>query len=189
MSIRTQEYIEETFGQMLNEQSLSRITVREIANRCGISRNCFYYHFDDIPTLLTKTVGDEVDKAIAAIPENASTEEALHQLVTFARSRETAIMHIHFSDNRQVVEDCLLRTCRYLAEKYAKSSPLISALSSEDARLIQSALSYELFGLCMDWLNHHMKYDIEKDFHRLRLLLEKNFHLEQNPAVSKSPQV
>ena len=174
MSIRTREYIETTFGQMLNEQSLSRITVKEIASRCDISRNCFYYHFEDIPSLLTKTVGDEVNKAIASVPDSATLDEAVCQLVDFARTRKTAIMHIHFSDNRQIVEDCLLKTCRYITDKFMQQFRSKNALSEEDAALLKKFYSYELFGLSMDWLNHHMMYNIEDDFRRLGQLLEKN---------------
>ena len=44
--------------RLLNERPLDKITVREIAAECGISRNTFYYHFEDMNGL-ARTVAAE----------------------------------------------------------------------------------------------------------------------------------
>ena len=45
----TKQAIKDSFLRLLNQQPLSKISVRSIVEDCGINRNSFYYHYQDIP--------------------------------------------------------------------------------------------------------------------------------------------
>ena len=45
MSGFTKEIIAKTFTELLDEKPMSKITVKDIVERCGVNRNTFYYHF------------------------------------------------------------------------------------------------------------------------------------------------
>lgn len=49
---RNKQAIIDAFWELLEEKPLSKITVKDIVERCQINRNTFYYHFRDIPLLL-----------------------------------------------------------------------------------------------------------------------------------------
>ena len=49
---QTKKLITDTFWQLLEEKPYNKITVQDIVDRCDVNRNTFYYHFQDIPTLL-----------------------------------------------------------------------------------------------------------------------------------------
>ena len=44
-SVRTKEAIADALGSLLQEKPLGKITIREIAERAGLDRQTFYYHF------------------------------------------------------------------------------------------------------------------------------------------------
>ena len=48
----TKQAIKASFMKLLNERPLNKISVRDIVEDCGINRNSFYYHFQDIYALL-----------------------------------------------------------------------------------------------------------------------------------------
>lgn len=50
----TKNLIRKVFIEMLNERPLDRITVTDIAKRCEINRNTFYYHYKDIYEILSE---------------------------------------------------------------------------------------------------------------------------------------
>ena len=52
MSGFTKEIIAKTFTEILDEKPMSKVTVRDIVERCGVNRNTFYYHFRDIPDVV-----------------------------------------------------------------------------------------------------------------------------------------
>lgn len=47
----TRKAIKDTFLKLLNQRPLTQITVKDIVEDCGINRNSFYYHFEDLPAL------------------------------------------------------------------------------------------------------------------------------------------
>ena len=49
MPNHTKRAIKETFISLLNDRPLNRITVKDIVETCGINRNSFYYHYEDLP--------------------------------------------------------------------------------------------------------------------------------------------
>ena len=61
---RTKQEISEAFWQLLEEMPYSKITVKEIADRCQLNRNTFYYHFQDIPALAEATMAAWVDDIV-----------------------------------------------------------------------------------------------------------------------------
>ena len=67
---RTKDAIAAAFFELLTERPLSKITVKDIVDRCGINRNTFYYHFEGIPSLIEQTVkymSDQIIQSSAAI--------------------------------------------------------------------------------------------------------------------------
>ena len=64
----TKMAIKATFIKLLNEKPLSQITVKDIVETCGVNRNSFYYHFQDIPALIEEIVTEEADRIIAQYP-------------------------------------------------------------------------------------------------------------------------
>ena len=48
MSDFTKIAIMHSLIELLEEKEFTKITVKDIVTRCGINRNTFYYHFEDI---------------------------------------------------------------------------------------------------------------------------------------------
>ena len=57
----TEKAIKASFLKLLNERPLTKITVRDIVEDCGINRNSFYYHYRDIPALLEELITEQAD--------------------------------------------------------------------------------------------------------------------------------
>ena len=46
--LTTKKAIAGALKELMEEKPISKITVGDIADRCGINRQTFYYHFHDI---------------------------------------------------------------------------------------------------------------------------------------------
>ena len=64
----TKKAIEASFLKLLNERPLNKITVKDIVEDCGINRNSFYYHFDDIPSLMKGMIREEFEDIVSQYP-------------------------------------------------------------------------------------------------------------------------
>ena len=72
----TEKAIKASFLKLLNERPLTKITVRDIVEDCGINRNSFYYHYRDIPALLEELITEQADNIMKKYPPISSLEEA-----------------------------------------------------------------------------------------------------------------
>ena len=82
---------------------LDKITVKEIVEACGISRNTFYYHFGDIYALLEALFTRDVQRICEEGPEGESWAEGLERAVTFLSAIDTGIKDIRYDDSEKEV--------------------------------------------------------------------------------------
>ena len=80
MSSFTKDAIKMTFVSLLDQKPLNQITVKMVVEECGINRNSFYYHFQDIPALLEEIIMDHLEQFVRKYPTIDSAEASLHEL-------------------------------------------------------------------------------------------------------------
>ena len=87
----TKQAIKASFWKLLNQQPLSQISVRTIVEDCGINRNSFYYHFQDIPSMIEEMIMDEANALIEKYPNINSVDEMIETAFRFTQENKRAI--------------------------------------------------------------------------------------------------
>ena len=59
VSLNTKKMLSGALKNAMKSKSLSKITVSELIEACGVNRKTFYYHFQDIYDLLKWTLEQE----------------------------------------------------------------------------------------------------------------------------------
>lgn len=167
----TEKAIQESFVRLLTDKPLSKITVKDIVEDCGINRNSFYYHYQDIPDLLVHIIEDEVNRLIDEYPTIESHSEAFTVAVNFALKNKSAVMHLYNSENRDVLERNLLILCENTISKYIDRIFTEQKLADDDRKIIIHVLKCELFGLIIEWLSRGMTSDIIQGYKRFSELM------------------
>ena len=168
----TKQAIKASFLKLLNEQPLSKITVRSIVEECGINRNSFYYHYQDIPALIEEIITESADRLIQKYPRIDSLEECVDTAVHSMLSRRKAILHIFNSVSRDVYEQYLMRCCSYIVTTYCDTAFAGSPMHAEDRQLLHRFLTWELFGASLDWVSRGMPEDALQELHRILSLFD-----------------
>ena len=163
----TKRAIQEAFLAVLNEKSLGKITVKDITDRCGINRNTFYYHYQDIPALLEEICQIQVDELVNKYPELNSVEECLDAAMQIVMDNKRAVMHIYNSDNRNTYVSSLGRMCEATVTTYFNTAFTDDRLSNEDRQLLIRYHKCECFGLILDWINNGLREDYVEGTRRL----------------------
>ena len=65
MAVDTKELIAEAVKRLLMQKKVKKLTVKDIVDECSITRQTFYYHFEDIPDLLKWVLERGTDKMAA----------------------------------------------------------------------------------------------------------------------------
>lgn len=162
----TKQAIKASFLKLLNEKPLSKISVRDIVEDCGINRNSFYYHFQDIPALLEEIVTEQTESLIARYPSIASLDECFQVAFRFAQDNRRAVMHIYQSVNRDIFVQNSMRLCESAVTSYINTAFPAHALDEDDRRIVIRFIKCQLFGMCIDWVSGGMKDDALADLRR-----------------------
>ena len=157
MSTFTKREIKNTFLEMLEERPLNQITVKELTQQCGINRNSFYYHYQDIPALIEEIVTENADEIIREYSSIDSMQTGLNAVLSFVSAKRKAILHIYNSINRDIFERDLWKVCDYVVTQYLGPILAGSPLSELDREVVIKFYKCECFGFAMDWLNNGME--------------------------------
>lgn len=163
----TRKAIRDSFVKLLNEKPLKQITVRDIVDDCGVNRNTFYYHFQDIPQLVETIVREEAERVIQEHPPIRSMEDCLNAIIGFALENRQAVLHIYRSVNRDTYEQHQWRVCEHAATAYFDALAAGKSVSEADRKIIIEYVKCVSFGLVIDWLEMGMREDIQVFARRL----------------------
>ncbi len=163
----TEKAIKASFVKLLNEKPLSKISVKDIVDDCGINRNSFYYHFRDIPALLEEIVTERTNIIIERYPTVNSLGDCFAAAMAFALENKRAAFHIYNSVSRDMFERELMKLCSYAVESYVGVAFADEAVNESDRKLFIRLIKCEMFGLIIDWLNDGMKDTASEDVARI----------------------
>ncbi len=169
--------IKQTFITLLEERPLSEITVKDIVEKCGINRNSFYYHFQDLPTLLEEIIKEEAEGFIHSYPSVSSIVECFDAMIKFASKNKKAIMHIYRSVSREAFERHLMSVSEYFVQQYMDTALKDEEISDKNKQTIVRYYKCVCFGLIIDWLNNGMQEEHAQSVRRM-FLIQKDFSRE-----------
>ncbi len=83
ISLITKKTLADTLKNIMRRKAFSKITVTEIIQSCGMNRNTFYYHFEDIYDLLRWTLLSESTDLIRHFNVFTDYENAIRAVVNY----------------------------------------------------------------------------------------------------------
>ncbi|MFW6377985.1 MAG: TetR/AcrR family transcriptional regulator [Bacillota bacterium] len=173
----TKNLIREVFVQMLNKKPLDKITVKDIAEKCDINRNTFYYHYADIYEILSEIFEREIQRVIKEYNETLSWEESFLVAARFALENKKAIFHVYHSMRREELEDYIYEVSGNIMMRYIDRISKGIPASSGDKKLIATFYQSALTEMVLRWIGGGMKGNPEKIIRRIGQLFNGNIEL------------
>lgn len=163
MAKQTQKFIMSTFMQLLEGESLDKITVRDIVEECEINRNTFYYHYSDIYDLLDDVFRVETEKFMSEdIDENTTFGEEYERAACFVLKYKKAILHIYDSKKRDVLQNYLETLAFSFISRFVKKEADGYGLSDEDIDYITGFYTHAIVGNTLGWIKRKLPSGQEK---------------------------
>ena len=94
MPIDMKTVISNTFVSMVKQKGIDKITVKALIEACDISRQTFYYHFQDIMEVIGWSLEQAAKNLLAKSLEADTPEEALGILISSAVENRTLIRRL-----------------------------------------------------------------------------------------------
>ena len=167
-----EQEIKNAMHRLLETKAYNKISVNDIVHECGIHRNTFYYHFDNIPDLLRKLALDWID---TIVKENSKPEVRLMPyfapLIPKALAHKNQILNIYRSVDRNVSTSFIKSMADYAVGRYFEQANVDPPLSEEDLRAMRHYGRSLFTGIIIDWLDNNMEYDLLSIMERTHSLL------------------
>ncbi|MBP2001510.1 putative dihydroxyacetone kinase regulator [Paenibacillus shirakamiensis] len=190
-SVLTKKALASALKELMLKTPLNKITVKDLVHKCGVNRQTFYYHFQDLYALLGWIYQTE---AIEHIAEDGTYE---------AWSDGFYKVFVYISNNKEFCVNTLHSLARDHLDEYLYSvtSRLIMQVLIEisgpeetevDKHFIANFYTLAFTGLIIQWIRSGMKDDPQVMIEKLSDLMRGNFtkalHLPTSNLHASKPK-
>ena len=94
MPVDMKVVIATAFGQMARKKPIDKITVKDLVEQCGISRQAFYYHFQDILEVMEWSIRQMVESTLQTSLRAETPEKAIEAFVSVAAEHGELLLRL-----------------------------------------------------------------------------------------------
>lgn len=167
MSQITKRALEQSLKNLLQQKPLSKITISDITEDCGISRMTFYYHFKDIYDLVEWACAEDAARVLQNKKTYDTWQQGFVQIFHAVRENKVFVMNVYRCVNREQVEKYLVPLTDQLIMGVITERAAGMTVREADQQFIAQVYSYAFVGIMLDWIRDDMRADPEELVNRL----------------------
>lgn len=171
MSQITKRALEQSLKNLLQQKPLSKITISDITEDCGISRMTFYYHFKDIYDLVEWACAEDAARALQNKKTYDTWQQGFVQIFHAVRENKVFVMNVYRCVNREQVEKYLIPLTDQLIMGVITERAAGMTVREADQQFIAQVYSYAFVGIMLDWIRDDMRADPEELVNRLAMVI------------------
>lgn len=177
MPTNMKNVIAATFFDMVKQKGIDKITVKDLVETCHISRQTFYYHFQDILDVIEWSARQAIQQALDVSLSQEDPEQAIRAFIAVAVENHELIQKLLQSQKHEYIEKIFVEGLKvYLMELLRGKAPGLTA-NYED---VEVALEFYAFGIAGVLLDHCSRSNCDPD-----KLARQLFKLLQGKIIPK----
>lgn len=187
MSQTTKRALAMSLKRMMAQKPLSKITIADITEDCGISRMTFYYHFQDIYDLIEWICLEEGGRAIQGKKDYQTWQEGFTALCRATVENRVFVEGVYHSVQREQIENYLFRVVHALLFDVVRERSKGYSISQADQQYITDFYQYAFVGLVLEWVKNGMKEEPEVLVGRVSQMVRGHLRLAIENMASQPP--
>ena len=172
MSQVTKRALEQSLKNLLLKKPLTKITVGDIADDCGINRMTFFYHFKEIYDLVEWSGFEDARRALDEKKTYETWQQGLLQIFEAVQENKPFILNVYRCVHKEQVEKYLQPLVDRLLLDVINEESDNMMVRDEDKQFIAQIYSYIFIGLMLDWINDGMREEPQQIVDRLAKLIK-----------------
>ena len=149
----TKNQIMNALAELLRVKRLDDITVTELVEKCGISRQAFYYHFSDLYGVVDYGI-QQLDELGVDQPEE--WRASLERTLTLLRENRTLVLNVYRAYERSYVEHDLRRWAMPLVEARTRLAAQKYRVTEDQVIFMSELLTQGLASIVLSWVEQGM---------------------------------
>lgn len=175
MPIDMKEVIAEAVRTLLFEKKVKKLTVKDIVQECKITRQAFYYHFEDILELLQWMLEKDSEKLLEECMKQENPESGLGYFFAIATSMksytERGLQSNYGKEIEKLLSDFMFNFFKMAMEK----RDVHKSLNSKDIEFMLRYHCQAIIGILRGWTKEDQK-DIDYNVRQIHLMLQGEIH-------------
>lgn len=171
MSQVTKNALAASLEKLLLLKPLGKITVKDIIEDCGVNRQTFYYHFQDIYDLVEWDLIQQASEFLDGKKTYDTWQQGFLQICNGVVENKPLVMNAYNSISREQVERFLYAVTYDLLIGVVEEKSIGINVRDEDKNFIADFYKFAFVGLVLDWIKRGMKDDPEKMINRVSTLI------------------
>ena len=165
------ETIAEAAKRLLMEKHVKKLTVKDIVEECQITRQAFYYHFEDIPDLFRWVLEKISRQFIRKAQESRDDEEMLKYFFLMSINAAPYVRKGLQGSYREELEQLLRQNIRRLFERTIEEKQLYQQYSHSEVKLFLRYHSQAVMGILREWTEEDTR-NLDQIVHNIYLLIQ-----------------
>lgn len=170
------------FKELLMEKPLNKITINDIAEKCEMNRQTFYYHFHDILELTEWICESDAERALSENRTYAIWQEGFLSIFNMIKKDKNFIINIYRNVPSDYLHRYLYKATYQLLYNVLEEKAKGMVIREEDKAFIANFYKYGFVGLLLEWIDNGMKDEPALIVERLNSLIQGNFEQALNNA-------
>lgn len=172
MSLMTKKELAASLKRLMQKTSLDRITVKDVVSDCGVNRQTFYYHFQDIYDLLGWIYRTEAVDGIADCKTYETWPKGFLKIFQYVAENRVFCLNTFHSLGREHLDRFLHEVTFDLLIGVVNEVAQGSGVSDKEKNFIANFYTAAFIGLMTGWIQGGMEDDPAQIIDDLNKLIE-----------------
>ena len=172
MPVNVKNLIAETFVRLSDEKNIDKITVKDIVEACGISRQAFYYHFQDLLEVIEWSMEQAFEQLLDRRLQEDDPEIVLNDFITASENAAPFMQKLFRSQKREQVERMMARCARGYLQELISAKGKLPRIPYEDLDIALNFCTYGFVGLLLECCDKKKTVDRETMARQMYRLLQ-----------------
>ena len=177
MPRNTKKALADSLKDLLRTRPLSKVTIADITEGCGINRMTFYYHFRDIYDLVEWICREECSAALGGPLDRETWQEGFCDLCRYVLENRSFFVNVCNSIGREQAENYLYRVTYSILRSAVDELAGDMLIGEEEKKFIADFYKFAFVGVELDWLRSGLRESPEELAGKLNRLLNGQFDL------------
>ncbi len=145
------ERIAREFAELARTKSIDKITVKDIVEACHITRQTFYYHFQDLIDMIDWSLRQAMEELVEKSIRIDSREQVIELFLSEAVKARGLLRKLLASQLREQTERLIVESVRSYFREMVERRELLQDVSRSDAQVALDFYTFATVGMMLEY--------------------------------------
>jgi probable dihydroxyacetone kinase regulator len=168
----TEKALALSLKELMQTVPLSKISIQNIMDNCGLNRQTFYYHFKDKFDLVNWIYNTEVTQCIANCKHFENWTDGMHRTLCYLMDNNCFYINALNTPGQNAFDGYFFEFCWELIKGVVNDLSLGMNVPDVDKKFIADFYTYAFVGIVVQWIKTGMKDSPETMVDKIEKMVE-----------------